>query len=121
MAATAATMRVTSGTGCRPAAGALLVAGVVVAGARSPLLALVLWAVLDLLVVAALRADTVARVTRERTVGPGRYLLLSFAGSLVVGLLVVTALAATTAGDAAVPHGEHGLPSWASLGSHAGH
>ena len=47
---------------------------------------------------------------------PGRYLLAMGAGALVVAALTTPALAATEAGDAALPHGGLDLP-----GGHGGH
>src|ERR1700709_1137615 len=44
-----------------------------------------------------------------RTPGVGRYLIGLFAGGLVVAALTTPALAATTAGAYAQPHGDHGV------------
>jgi hypothetical protein len=51
-----------------------------------------------------------ARAEPESPMRPGRYLLALGAGALVVAALTTPALAATEAGDAAVPHGDVDLP-----------
>jgi len=48
----------------------------------------------------------------------GRLLLASFAAAVLVAGIATPGLAASTAGQYAVPHGEHGLPG---VGSHHGH
>jgi hypothetical protein len=42
---------------------------------------------------------------------PGRQALVLFCGAMVVATLTVPGLAATNAGEHAVPHGSHGLPA----------
>ncbi len=53
---------------------------------------------------------------REAPERPGRYLVGVLTGALLVGAIATPSLAATTAGGAAVPHGEHGVG--APLGGH---
>lgn len=48
----------------------------------------------------------------------GRLLLAAFASAVLVAGIATPGLAASTAGQYAVPHGEHGLPG---VGSHHGH
>ncbi len=53
---------------------------------------------------------------------PGRYLLSLGAGALIVAALTTPALAATEAGDAAIPHGGDEEPFVLNLpGGHGGH
>lgn len=50
--------------------------------------------------------------------GAGRLLLAAFAAAVLVAGIATPGLAASTAGQYAVPHGEHGLPG---VGPHHGH
>ncbi len=63
-------------------------------------------AALQLLAAALLALRPRLREAPER---PGRYLVAVLAGSLLVSAITTPSLAATTAGGAAVPHGEHGI------------
>jgi hypothetical protein len=54
------------------------------------------------------RRRALAQQLTESASRPGRYLLSMTVGALLVAGLVTPALAGTTAGTAAVPHGEHG-------------
>lgn len=78
---------------------------------------------LDLAVAIAITAVLRRPADAARPIRPGRYLLGLSAGALVVAALTTPALAATEAGDAAVPHGTHDeTPFVLDLpDAHAGH
>ncbi|MCU1424464.1 MAG: putative rane protein [Microbacteriaceae bacterium] len=94
------------------------------AGFRLPLLALAITAVLEFAIATAIavslrRSAHGAGAPENAVPHTGRYLVALLVAGMAVASLVTPALAATEAGGAAVPHGEH--PGFFVDNGHSGH